>query len=302
MSFLKDFDFVKLFKKMPKAVKIGTAGILATAMVVATIVGAMALTFGPQESYLMTPGSTEEGQLILYDLATSDPVVTENDPFLDFIRESQQDDTYIIDYRVTIPDKVDIDLYDIPVSANDGEANTTIRVAVQRKAIVGIVNFFEQRFIRNLVISLIFILVFLLLVLQYRRYLKRKMPFGTIITSLLILTLIMGGLVLLTQTNLIWKHPGTDFHQKITLQEDEQVIGSMRIIRDENTPGAADWVTFQESNTSYIFFTLEEYEYRTFILDIQLPDALNPGGYRYAVQVNPLDGEGEIIEKSFRVS
>ena len=267
-------------------------------MLIITIQGALAQQFEPIEHHIVSPGDMIEGQIVISGVSEDISLEAEGD----FLRISDQDrrgDLLIADYVIEVPQDAHVDRYTALFTAGNLTAETTIDV--QGEAFMEFYNLIHQDGFGTAVIVLIFLSAIIFLSVTYFKKVRRSMRKKSYVYIIILISLIIGFLILYTQTNLIVKQSGSSFRQSIDIQGDTDGVASLRISRNNLTPETADWVTFNHTGETILWLSLKQGQKREVIVDIDLP-IVDSGYYRYDVEIEYFgETSVETVQKGFRV-
>lgn len=274
-------------------------------MIGVTITSAMAMTWEPASKYVLSPGTELDGQIVLYDIPfIYEPEVTVQGPFITVIDEIRQGDLLIIEYTLNVPENTPINRYPIIFSASEGDESveTTTIVDVQGKAFSAIHYLFSQQVFRSILFYTSLFVGIVVIIILFKNHVHNPFHKRSLVYTVILLSCIIGIVILYYQSDIIVKHPGANFTQSFRIESTQEHLGSMQILRNENTPIAADWVTFDDTGNPFIFFSTrirEEYMFKT---HIDIPDIVKSGVYYYDIKIVYMgEKESEIITKRFRV-
>jgi len=245
------------------------------------------------ETIELARGESRNGTIALYDVYNFS-VATVNGPFFMITDQEITGTDQIISYVVTVPQNTPINVYDVIITYGDVSYNVT--VVVQPNWWISIKEFFMDSLIGKLLLIIFIIAGVVFLIAQYRKFLKKKLVGKGLIVIVLLFTLVMSVFLIITQSSLVYKHAGDSFNKKILLGEG---VGSARVIRSTTTPSVADWISFKNTNDSYMFFTSDGYDKLFYIVNV--PTIIDKGVYEYIIRINYVNGDETEYAESFRV-
>ncbi len=107
-----------------------------------------------------------------------------------------------------------------------------------------------------------------------------------IFISLIILGILFTFTFVSLETNMIFKN--SDFDEKFSFFCEQGDAGLVKLVRNEETPSVLDWVFFEKNSEKYVLFSDEYFNER---IQIDLPETLERGVYKFDIIVDFIEGE-----------